>query len=299
MKKILVTGANGFIGSSFIKKLLAEDVLIYAVDCSFEKDHLPSAENIKKITNDLKNIQTFVDHEQIGHCDALFHFAWQGVNGPDKADPYVQLQNVQMAVRVADFAVMLGCSRLFCAGTIAEESVHSLGTLEKTSGGMLYGIAKHCTRLLLETYCKHIDLPLTWMQFSNIYGPQNKTGNLISYTLGQLKKNEPATFGPAEQPYDFIYIDNLLTALVKLSQLDKAKDFYFIGSGTPRKLKEYLSQVGELYGKSNLIKIGVRPDDGIRYDFKMFDCSALKQDIGEYVSVSFEQGIQKTIDCYD
>ena len=42
------------------------------------------------------------------------------------------------------------------------------------------------------------------MQFSNIYGAQNKTGNLISYTLGEILSGREALFGSASQPYDFI-----------------------------------------------------------------------------------------------
>ena len=48
------------------------------------------------------------------------------------------------------------------------------------------------------------------MQFSNIYGVGNKTGNLVSYTLGELMAGKEATFGPALQPYDFIYVDDLI-----------------------------------------------------------------------------------------
>ena len=43
------------------------------------------------------------------------------------------------------------------------------------------------------------------MQFSNIYGPDNKTGNLVSYTIDELRNGNEALFGPALQPYDFIF----------------------------------------------------------------------------------------------
>ena len=51
---------------------------------------------------------------------------------------------------------------------------------------MMYGVAKHACRLIVEDYCKNIGLPFVWMQFSNIYGIGNKTGNLVSYTLSEL-----------------------------------------------------------------------------------------------------------------
>ena len=68
-----------------------------------------------------------------------------------------------------------------------------------------------------------------------------------------------------------------------------------IGSGTPRILKEYLMKIGELAGMQDKVGIGIRPDDGIKYDFTMFDTTPLKEAIGDYVSTPFEEGIKKTI----
>ena len=56
------------------------------------------------------------------------------------------------------------------------------------------------------------------MQFSNIYGVGNKTGNLVSYTLGELMAGKEAAFGPALQPYDFIYVDDFSCAIESLLQ---------------------------------------------------------------------------------
>lgn len=160
---------------------------------------------------------------------------------------------------------------------------------------MMYGVAKHCAHLMLEDYCKNIGQPFVWMQFSNIFGETNKTGNLVSYTLGELEKGNEATFGPAAQPYDFIYVDDLLEAVYRLGSAETSQSCYYIGSGSPRILKDYLLTIGELAGKKDKIGIGIRPDDGIRYSMDMFDTSALKAAIGEYVSTSFEEGIRRCL----
>lgn len=151
---------------------------------------------------------------------------------------------------------------------------------------------------MIEAYCKSIGQDFIWMQFSNIYGPLNKTGNLVSYTINKLANGEDATFGPANQMYDFIYIDDLIEAVIKLGEKKTDKDFYFVGSGEPRLLKEYLIEIGRLSGHEELIKIGVRPDDGIKYSIDMFDVSDLKKAIGDYVDTSFKEGIMRTLKAY-
>lgn len=294
MKNVIVTGGNGFIGSSLIKKLVANGIKVVAVDITFQGERLPESELITKIESCVD--ASLVEELPVEEYDAFYHLAWKGVNGADKANPSVQLANIQMAIDCADICKKLNVKKFLCAGTVAENATFSLPNLEKTSGGMMYGVAKHACRLILEDYCKNIGQQFVWMQFSNIYGVGNKTGNLVSYTLGELMTGNEATFGPALQPYDFIYVDDLIEAVYRLGEKETNKAFYYIGSGSPRQLKEYLLRIGELAGYADKVGIGIRPDDGIKYSMDMFCNDDLVDAIGEYVSTDFDNGINKTIE---
>lgn len=294
MKNVIVTGGNGFIGSSLIKKLVANSIKVVAVDITFQGERLPDSELITKIESCVD--ASLVEKLPVEEYDAFYHLAWKGVNGADKANPSVQLANIQMAIDCADICKKLNVKKYLCAGTVAENATFSLPNLEKTSGGMMYGVAKHACRLILEDYCKNIGQQFVWMQFSNIYGVGNKTGNLVSYTLGELMTGNEATFGPALQPYDFIYVDDLIEAVYRLGEKETNKAFYYIGSGSPRQLKEYLLRIGELAGYADKVGIGIRPDDGIKYSMDMFCNDDLVDAIGEYVSTDFDNGINKTIE---
>lgn len=294
MKNVIVTGGNGFIGSSLIKKLVANGIKVVAVDITFQGERLPDSELITKIESCVD--ASLVEELPVEEYDAFYHLAWKGVNGADKANPSVQLANIQMAIDCVDICKKLNVKKFLCAGTVAENATFSLPNLEKTSGGMMYGVAKHACRLILEDYCKNIGQQFVWMQFSNIYGVGNKTGNLVSYTLGELMTGNEATFGPALQPYDFIYVDDLIEAVYRLGEKETNKTFYYIGSGSPRQLKEYLLRIGELAGYADKVGIGIRPDDGIKYSMDMFCNDDLVDAIGEYVSTDFDNGINKTIE---
>ena len=294
MRKVLVTGANGFIGSSLIKKMIANNIEVVAVDITFAGNRLPDSNLITKVESGVE--AALAEKIPAGEYDAFYHLAWKGVNGAEKADPSVQLANIQMAVDCANICKQLNVKKLLCAGTVAENATFSLPELAKTSGGMMYGVAKHACRLILEDYCKNIGQQFVWMQFSNIYGVGNKTGNLVSYTLGELLAGKEATFGPALQPYDFIYVDDLIEAVYRLGANDTKKSLYYIGSGSPRILKDYLLRIGELAGCADKVGIGIRPDDGIKYTMDMFCNKDLVETIGEYVCTSFVDGIEKTIE---
>lgn len=294
MRKIIVTGANGFIGSSLIKKMVTNNVEVVAVDITFAGDRLPENKLITKIQFNVD--ASLVDKIPVSNYDAFYHLAWRGVNGAEKADPIVQLANIQMAVDCANICKKLGVKKYLCAGTVAENVTFCLSNLEQTSSGMMYGVAKHACRLIIEDYCKNIGQNFVWMQFSNIYGVGNTTGNLVSYTLGELMTGKEAKFGPALQPYDFIYVDDLIEAIYRLGVHNTKKAFYYIGSGSPRQLKDYLLRIGELVGYVDKVGIGICPDDGIKYNIEMFSNKDLVEAVGEYVSTDFDNGILKTID---
>ena len=295
MYKVIVSGASGFIGSSLVRRLLEEDARIWALGRHFRDGCLPASERITLVKDEGDADE--VKKQLEGHAfDAFYNLAWQGVNGPEKASWEVQLRNLALALRYAELAHSLGCAKYLCAGTIAERALESLPQLQAVSGGMMYGAAKACCRSLLETRCKQLGQKFVWMQFSNIYGPGNKTGNLISYTLEQLKNGKRASFGPALQPYDFLYVDELIEAVCRLGLSETTEDFYYIGSGKPRILAEYLRAVGDIFGAPELIGIGERPDDGIRYRYDMLDSSRTLSAIGDYISAPFEEHIRYTIE---
>jgi nucleoside-diphosphate-sugar epimerase len=293
--KAIITGAGGFIGSTLVKKLIENGISVLAIDVQFNTDFMVNSNEITRLcmsVEDIALIKTKVSPEEY---DLFYHLAWQGVNGPSKGAIDIQVHNIELAVKCAMVAKDIGCRKFLCSGSIAEKSTQSLPLLKMTSAGMFYGVAKDCTHRILETYCKNIGLNLIWMQFSNIYGPLNKTGNLISYAISEILHNRPAFFGPAQQPYDFIYVDDLIEAVYRLGVKHTHHNFYFIGSGSPKILREYLSSLGDICKRPDLIRFGVREDDGIKYEYSMFDNSLLVQDIGNYIGFNFEKGIENTV----
>lgn len=295
MENVIITGANGFIGNLLVKRFVKEGFHVYAAVREGSRCRLLSNENITVIsTSGILKIKDQVE----GTAPLFYHFAWQGVNGPDKVNIDVQLRNIEMAADAARTAKILGCSKFLCAGSIAERSLESLEQLETVPGGMLYAAAKQSLRTILDVSCRQIGLNHIWMQFSNVYGPSNMTGNIIGYTLERLFSNRNAEFGPASQPYDLIYEDDLAEACYRLGTVENKKHFYYIGSGHPRLLKEYLNVIGKLCDKQDYIKTGVKKDDGIRYSMDMFDTSQLEEEIGCYVKQPFDESMKLTADFY-
>jgi len=291
--RVIITGANGFIGSTLVKKFYDNGYKVVSLVKSKEEDISSICNFSDVVYSELSEKEYIINTLKSDEESVFYHLAWAGVNGKQKSDYATQIQNIQMACDCVEIAKEIGCKRFLCSGTIAERAIESFSDLKNSNKGLMYAVAKNSTRMFAELLCKAISIEFVWMQFSNVYGSNNKTGNLISYTLSQLEKQEEATFGPAQQPYDFIYVDDLIEAVYRLGIKESLNNnFYFIGSGKSDILKNYLITVGELAGKRQLVKIGVRPDDGIRYNFEMFDNSDLVNEIGEYVKKPFNRYVK-------
>ena len=148
MKNVIVTGANGFIGSTLVNNLLKNGAKVVAIDISFAAPRIPDCDQVVKLEVGLDDVEKLKGLISEGEYDAMYHLAWAGVNGPSKADPTVQLNNIQLGINCAQLCKGIGVKKLLCAGTVAEQAVHSLPNLTQTSGGMMYGVAKHCAHLM-------------------------------------------------------------------------------------------------------------------------------------------------------
>lgn len=294
MRRVIITGANGFIGSSLVSRMVADGIGVVAVDTAFPGNRLPDSDLITRVCASAGiSLGEKIPEDEY---DAFYHLAWKGVNGAEKSDPLVQGQNIQTALECAVLSQRIRARRYLCSGTVAENAVSCLPNLPHVAGGMLYGAAKHACRLMLETYCKSVGITFVWMQFGNVYGVGNRTGNLLSYVLERLLSGKEASFGPAAQPYDFVNVRDLVEAIYRLGFCANPRSCYYIGSGNPCLLRDVLARVGSLCGHPELILLGKRADDGIRYRSEMFDTRPLIADIGAYVSTDFDLGVQEMVD---
>ena len=154
MKKAVITGANGFLGSALCRELSAQGVAITAVVRSKDSD-------VSRIIN-LKNLQiVFADMSEMKNLDRIirdrdadvfYHFAWEGSCGPLRGDYAVQLDNVKYTCDAAVSCKKIGCSRFVSASSImAYEAAAMMQTEQNPPLPMLYSAAKLCAGYMART----------------------------------------------------------------------------------------------------------------------------------------------------
>lgn len=297
MENAIVTGANGFVGYWLIKELCKNGVRVTAIikDTNENISMLSEFEGMDIVYCELAELETLKDKITARGFDAFYHLAWISAGGAGRADYAVQLQNVKFACDAVGVAKALGCKKILFAGTVTEKIAENILNLSGKAVNNIYGICKHMTHCLVDVESQRQGIEYVWMQFSNLYGPYSINGNIVGYTIKELLLGNEAKFGPANQIYDLLYIEDLVYAAYLLGGSATKTHCYYLGSGKPRILSEYLMEIGEVCGMPEFIQIGARPDDGTRYDKDWFDITALKEDTGYSPKVAYKEGLRETI----
>lgn len=252
--KILVTGANGYLGSGVVKELLNNGHIVVATDFR--------TENIDKraivITCNVFEIEN--PYEYFGEPDVLLHLAWR--------DGFVHYSNAHINDLPAHFNFIKKMVEAGCKHIAAMGSMHEIGFYEGSINENTpchpttpYGISKNALRDLTAMVCKQNDCIFQWMRGYYIVGNSKLGSSIFSKITAAVeagKKEFPFTLG--QNQYDFLNYNDFCKQVAAVVQQKKEQGIINICSGRPEKLADRV----ELYIEENNYNIklqyGAFPD---------------------------------------
>lgn len=300
MRKVIVTGANGFIGSNLLKILVDNGVKVYAII----KDEKESIENIRNLKNieikycELSKICELPSIIEDRDIDACIHLAWAGSFGDARADYELQLQNVKYTLDVVNVLKEMNIKRFVGAGTLAEKDVLNYHPTDGATPNAvsIYGIGKISAHFMSKAECSKLGIEHIWCYLSNTYGIGNTTNNFVNMASKKMLKGERAAFTAGEQTYDFVYITDTVRAIYSVADKGKKNTAYYLGSTKQRKLKEYIKIIRDTINPNIELYLGEIPFNGNPLSEDAYDTTKLVNDTGYTPDIPFEEGIKLTID---
>lgn len=297
MKNVIITGADGFVGSYTVKKFIEEKVNVLALDIAEQPKRLEKSDFLTYLQCDIKNICSIKEKIQKDKYDTFIHFAWAGSAGSERVNYELQMKNALDTVECLKFAKEIGCERFVCAGSIMEYEVEAAIHSQGSRPGMayIYGMGKHIAHSMCKSVAADIGIDLIWPMITNAYGVGELSPRFVNSTIRKIINNEPLQFTAATQNYDFVYITDVAEAFYLVAKDGKPFCEYIIGSGNARPLREFIIEMQKALAPEKELLFGDVPFTGTNMPISVFSTNDIYKDTGFSAKVSFAEGTKLTM----
>lgn len=253
--KVLVTGANGYLGRHVVKRLCDLNHEVIACDLCFDLVDDRATRCTTSIFSDTEGL-----YERLGCPDVIIHAAWKGVYAHNSIDNMTLLSD---HVRFLSAMIDQGVPSLSVMGTMHEVGYWEGAIDENTPCKPLsyYGIAKNALRQWLFLYCKGKNTSVKWLRGFYTYGDDVKGDSIFGKITKAAKEGkEEFPFTTGENLYDFIYVDEATDQVVTASLQTKYSGIFNICTGKPESLASKVEWYIKDQGLNIRLKYGAFPN---------------------------------------
>jgi dTDP-6-deoxy-L-talose 4-dehydrogenase (NAD+) len=259
-KKVLVTGATGFVGRQVCRALRQEPGVDLAVVVRPGKINQAVAAQVW-VSEDLFREPVERWQQWCEGIDTLIHLAWYAEPGLYLQSPR-NLDCLQGSLAMAQGAVAAGVRRLVGIGTCFEYDLSGgvLSVHTPLNPVTLYAAAKASTYLTLSQYCAQAGVEFAWCRLFYLYGEGEDPRRFVPYLRSQLAAGEPALLTSGRQIRDYLDVAVAGDYIVKAA-LGSVQGALNICSGIPITVRQLAEQIAQEYGRLDLLRFGARPEN--------------------------------------
>lgn len=295
-KRVLVTGAAGFVGRHCLPILISNGFEVHPVDV-FVPEEKPSDVHWHPV--DLLDARQTDELFATIHPTHLLHFAWYAKPG----EYWNSLENIRWvegSLHLLRAFHMNGGKRVVMAGTCAEYDWASGCCSEDVTPlvpSTLYGTCKNALQHLLKDFSRVTGLSSAWGRIFFLYGPHENPNRLVSSVIINLLQNRTAPCSDGNQIRDFLHVKDVASAFVSLL-MSNVNGPVNIASGSPIALKEIILSIADQLGKNSHVKFGALPQKENEPSVLFGDTKRLFSEVIWQPQYDMDRGIKETIDWW-
>jgi nucleoside-diphosphate-sugar epimerase len=293
MKRVLVTGASGFIGRHCLPLLKKRGFEVYAVS---SKKLVSTSDDIKWIQCDLFNSRSLKELLATINPTHLLHFAWFTFPGKFWG-ARENLDWLKSSIDLVEAFALQGGKRAVLSGTCAEYDWGSSEFIEGKTPCLpqtLYGASKLALHLILESLAKQMGFSQAWGRIFYLYGPHEYPQRFVPAVINGLlqKKTVPCSHGT--QIRDFLHVQDVADAFVALLD-SEVQGVVNIGSGVGVSLRQVIETIIERLGDRELVQFGALPAPQNDPASLIADTKRLKEEVRWSPHFNLEHGLNEAI----
>ena len=260
MVKVLVTGANGFVGSHVVRELLKRKFSVVATSLDILKGKkFEWFDSVEKIQVDLASLPKDA-YSFFGNPDILIHLAWRGLSN------YKDLVHIENNLFEGYFFIksMLegGLCHLAVIGTCLEYGMKE-GCLSEdmaTEPVVSYALAKDILRKFIEELSKKYTFDWKWIRLFYLYGEGQSRHSVLEQLKQALsEKQESFEMSGGEQERDYLPIEKAAEYIVDISTQNETQGIFNCCSGQPVTIRNFVERYLKETGQSIKLDLGVYP----------------------------------------
>ncbi len=269
-----MTGASGFIGRNCLDGLVAKG---YEVFGAYATRRPPDRAGVTWCNIDLlrESAASLIASVKPSH---LLHLAWYVEPGTAMTHPDNFRWVIASLELLREFR-QHGGARCLIAGSCFEYDCrygYCSEALTPKVADTFYGSTKNSVREAFLGYCRTTGLSGAWARIFYLYGPHENDRRLVPTVIRSVLTGEPALCSHGEQIRDYLHVSDAASTLVNLLDSDFQGECN-VGSGEAVPLKDIITRIGALTGRSELIRLGAIPARPSDVPFIVADITRLKQ----------------------
>lgn len=296
-KRVLITGIDGFVGSSLSEKIASYGAKVYGLSKRIEKKNI-----IKANILDYTAIDNFIRDSKIDIC---FHLAGESLVEAGQLNPHHTYKiNIEGTLNILESARKNNLKRIIVASTSHVYGHNKVPYYEGYTPKPTrpYETSKACTDLIAQSYAKSFDLPVLIPRFVNIYGPGDLHFNrLIPKTIRSVLSNEHILMWGGEAVRDYLYIEDALDAYIQLAAIDLKNvgdnRIFNFGAGERISVKEIIEKIVKLSGENISIK-KIKEERNKEIEVQYVSFNKATKLLGWKPKTSLDEGLKKSLSWY-
>lgn len=300
MKRILITGGNGFLGSNLVQYFVEQGYEVLAV--SRDSNNLTSVlDKIHFIKNNTENYDALKDEVQKFCPEYVIHSAWDGGNNYSDIHGLNQFyKNIPLSLSLLEIINSLEKKPTFIGiGSFAEYGEISSQASETDIETPInfYGLSKLTIKKLTELYCSINNIHWVWVRPCYIYGPRDVSTRLIPKIITGLLSNQPINLDSCNVTIDYLHINDFSRAVDTIIR-NNLSGVYNICSGIEYNLKDIVNFLYNALVNNSLPTFGVSEE---RTSVSRYICGTsnkLKSISNWNNTISIHDGLLDTITYY-
>lgn len=296
IRRALVTGGAGFIGSNIVAALRAGGAQVVVLD-NLESGYLTNLEGLgaELIEGDVRDPRAVA--RAIEGAEVVFHLAASVGNKRSIDDPVTDAAtNVLGTVQVLEAARQHGVRKIVAsssAGIFGELKTLPIAEDHPVEPDTPYGATKLCEEKLCLAYAKLYDLEAVCLRYFNVYGPNQRFdayGNVIPIFVFKMLRGEKLTvFGDGEQTRDFVNVADVVQANLRAAQ-GPVSGAFNIGSGSRISINALVTLLAQASGIEPEVEHGAQRPGDVRDS--LADIGRARKALGYHPTVDMTTGLQ-------